>query len=482
MTAAPAPKASILLRQLLPLTIVAIEFSWAYPWVLLLSGSFYGASAAPLLPPGSALVLLTLAFLVVRAAVVRPWSLRAVRALVVVAGLLSGMTAVRLAYYPGRGPLDLRWMGALLVAAHDALPAVTPPVMGALLATVLWWRGVVLSERDFGYFEVDRAFRRGIGWSVVFVILLAIYGDTRGFALTAAAPVYLLAFFSISLTTLSITRLLMLWEETQADPAQALAANRHWLLLLVGVVGVIFSSAAALATAAHVEMRPALARLLHPLAPVAEALFYVLFALAMVVARVIVFVLARLPFRRMLPLFPAPAATPPSLRDLLKDLPPQLVSSARWGMAGLVIALLVILIAVSVVRARRKMRKKDEDERESVWSGQAVLTGLGDAWRRLWNRWRPASRDRELPAVGAIRVIYREMLRLGAAAGAARAPHQTPYEYCPALAGRLPGVEGDVEMLTEAYVRARYSAHLPERSEIVGAQGALERIKTWVTP
>src|SRR5712692_1174411 len=61
MTAAPAPKASILLRQLLPLTIVAIEFSWAYPWVLLLSGSFYGASAAPLLPPGSALVLLTLA-------------------------------------------------------------------------------------------------------------------------------------------------------------------------------------------------------------------------------------------------------------------------------------------------------------------------------------------------------------------------------------------------------------------------------------
>src|SRR2546428_812833 len=144
-------------RQLLALTIVAIEFTWAYPWVLLVSGTFYGPSAAPLLPPASAFALLTLAYLAVRAAVTRPWSLRDTRVMIVAAGFLSGMTAVRLAYYPGRGPLDFRWIGTLLLAAHDALPAITPAVMAALLATVLWWRGVVLSEREFGYFEGDRA-------------------------------------------------------------------------------------------------------------------------------------------------------------------------------------------------------------------------------------------------------------------------------------------------------------------------------------
>lgn len=467
-------------RPLLPLTTVAIEFSWVYPWVLLLSATFYGASAAPLLPPAAAFLLLTLAYLMVRAVAARPWSLRNARALVVAAGVLTGMTAVRFAHYPGRGPLDVRWIGTLLVAAHDALPAITPQVLAALLAAVLWWRGVVLGEREFSYYEVDRAFRRGIGWSVAFVILLAIYGDTRGFALAAAAPAYLLAFFSLSLTTLSITRLLMLWEETHADPAQALAANRHWLLLLLGVIGLILSSAAALATAVHVEFRPVLLRLLHPLVPVAEALFYVLFAVATVVARALIFVFTRLPFRGMIS--PAPETTPPSLLDLWKDLPPEVVSDARWGMVALVIAGLVILVALSVVRARRRTRRKDEDERESVWSSQAVLSGMGEAWRMLLSRLRHAKRGPEVATVGVIRTLYREMLRIGAAAGVPRARHQTPHEYRPLLAGRLPAVAADIETLTGAYVRARYSPRLPELSEIAGAQGALERIKTSVGP
>src|SRR2546428_120452 len=362
-------------RQLLALTIVAIEFTWAYPWVLLVSGTFYGPSAAPLLPPASAFALLTLAYLAVRAAVTRPWSLRDTRVMIVAAGFLSGMTAVRLAYCPG---------------------------------------------------------------------------------------------------------LLMLWEETHADPAQALAANRHWLLLLLGVVGVIFVSAAGLATAVHVEFRPALARLLRPLAPLAEALFYALFAVAMVVARALVFVFARLPFRRMIS--PTPSAAPPSFRDLLKDLPPQLVSGARWGMVALAIAVLVILVAVSVVRARRRMRRNDEDERESVWSSQLALSGLGEAWRRVWRRLRPAGREHEVAAVGAIRAIYREMLRIGAAADSPRARHQTPHEDRPGLAGRLPAPGVDSEPVAEAYVRARYSPRLPELSEIAGAREALERIKTSASP
>src|SRR5256712_14181461 len=126
-------------RQLPALTIVAIEFTWAYPWVLLVSGTFYGPAAAPLLPPASAFALLTLASLAVRAAVARPWSLRDTRVMVVAAGFLSGMSAVRLADYPGPRPLDGRWVRTVLPAADEALPAITPAVMGALLATVLWW-------------------------------------------------------------------------------------------------------------------------------------------------------------------------------------------------------------------------------------------------------------------------------------------------------------------------------------------------------
>src|SRR2546428_4958230 len=93
-------------RQLLALTIVAIEFTWAYPWVLLVSGTFYGPSAAPLLPPASAFALLTLAYLAVRAAVTRPWSLRDTRAMVVATGFLNGLTTASLASYPEPAPLE----------------------------------------------------------------------------------------------------------------------------------------------------------------------------------------------------------------------------------------------------------------------------------------------------------------------------------------------------------------------------------------
>ncbi len=468
-----------ILRRALPLTLVALEFSWAYPWVLLLSGTFYGSPTIPLLPAGSVLALLAVGHLTVRAALARPWMLSTTRTVVVAAGCAVGLTAVKLAYYP-QAPWDARWIGALLVAAHDALPAITPPVVAALAATVLWWRGVVLGEREFGYFEVDRAFRRGIGWSVVFVFLLALYGDTRGFALAGPAPAYLLAFFSVGLSALAVTRLLALWEEGQADPAQALAANRHWLLMLLGVVGAIFSAAAMVAGLVHVEMRPVLGKLLHPLAPAAEFIFYVLFAVAMVVARLLVFVFARLPFRRIV--MPAPAAVaPPSFRDLLKDLPPEVVSGARWGMVVLVVAVLVILVAVSIVRARRRARKKDDDERESVWSGEAVVGGLGSIWRRLWARSRTGPRA-DLPAVSAIRAIYREMLLVGEALTAPRAPHQTPHEYRPVLTARLPGCEVDIASLTEAYAHVRYASVLPDAAAIERAQAALDRIKASVSP
>lgn len=468
-------------RRILPLVVVALEFFWAYPWVLLLSGTFYGPFATPLLPAGPALALLALGFLTVRAAGARPWPLRTVRAVVVGAGLVTGMTVVKLTYYRGSGLLDVRWIGALLVAVHDALPAVTPAVMGALTATVLWWRGVVLGEREFGYFEVDRAFRRGIGWSVAYVFLLALYGDTPGFALTRPVPAYLLVFFSLGLSALAFTRLLALWEETHADLTQALAANRHWLVVLAGVVGMILSSAAAVATVVHVQMRPALLRLLRPLAPVAEFVFYALFAVAMVVARVIVYVLSRLPLRRMITQAPEPVSPPASLRDFLKDLPEPLVSSARWGMVVLIIAVLAIMVAISVVRARRKAKKASDDERESVWSSEAALSGLGAAWRRLWRRLRPQHAAREAPAVASIRAIYCELLRTGRQIGTPRKPAETPYEYRPRLSGSLPRVASDVSELTEAYVRVRYTPAMPSEDEIRSAQGALERVRNSLT-
>lgn len=463
------------IRAGLPLVSAVLEFCWIFPWVLLMTGVFYGRTPTPLLPAPIAFALLLSGFLAVRAALARSWTLAGARAAVVAAGFAAGMAAVKATYYPGYAVTDLSWIGVLLRAAHDALPIVLPPVTGALVATLLWWRGVVLGERDFSHFEVETTFRRGVGWTVLFVFFYALYGDTRGFVLARPAPIYLLIFFSLSLTAMAVARLIAIWQDTYADEDQALATNRHWLLLLVGVVGLIFSAASAVSGLVEVDFRPSLLALVRPLEPVAEYVFYAIFVVALLVARVIIFIFSRLPFRSRG--VQGPAAPPPSLADLFKDVPPHVISGARWGMVMLVVALLVLLVAVAVVRARRRARKPGEDERESVWSTQAMWSGMAQAWRSLWSRRRTPPPRVEEPSVGAIRMIYRNLLRLGASLGVPRSPHQTPHEHLPRLAQRLEGSGLDLAALTEAYSKVRYGSHVPSGGEVEDASAEFERIR-----
>ena len=471
----PSPRGFVLLRAALPAGLVAIELCWLYPWLLLFTGAFYGSEIPPLLSGGSAFALLAMGFLTVRFVLARPWSLGAARTAVVAVGLTSGLTAVKLTYYPQHAAWDLRWLPVLIRAAHDALPVIVPAVMASLLAALLWWRGIVLGEREFTHYEIERAFRRGVGWTIVFMIFFAIYGDSRGFATAAAAPAYLLGFFSLGLVMLAVTRLLAIWQESQADEAQALAANRHWLLLLVGVVGVILTGATLFSGVVHVQFRPAILRILAPLAPVVEFVFLVAFSVALVIARAIVYVLSHFP-RRYNPVEPPPGPGRP-LEELLRELPPAVVTTARWGMVALVVGLLILLIAIAVVRSRRRARKPGEDERESVWSTPLLLAGLGQAWRNLWARLRAARPEAEAESVGAMRAIYRDLLRTGAGLGVSRRPSETPYEYQPRLSTRLPEGAQDIASLTEAYVRVRYTPEAPSSMEVAAAHEALARVR-----
>ena len=159
VAAVPSPPGFVLLRTLLPAGLVAIEFCWLTPWLLLFTGAFYGPGIPPLLSASAAFTVLAVGFATVRVVLARPWPLSTARAVVVGAGLIVGLAAVKAGYYPRHPAWDLRWILALAQAAHDALPVVVPAVMAALLAAVLWWRGVVLGEREFTHFEIERAFR-----------------------------------------------------------------------------------------------------------------------------------------------------------------------------------------------------------------------------------------------------------------------------------------------------------------------------------
>lgn len=469
-------------RRLLPVARAVMEFCWLYPWLVVIGGGLYGSDGR-VLSPGWALVLLLGAQAMARPVVERAGTLRFSRVVLLVAGVVLGFVAVHERHYTHIPLWHPAWIGALLRALHDLFPGVDIVVMASLLAALLWWRGLVLGLREVGAIEVDTAYKTGVGMIVLYVIAAAIYADTRGF--TAAGPDLpgsMLAFFFLGLSALALARLSTIWETGRPDE-RAQVPGRAWLLLVIGVVGLIMLSASTMAGLAAADVSKYLVLVLRPLMPVVEAIFLVLFFVASLIVRVLIAILTHLPRRQ-----PQDARQPPTtvIDDLLRrlrelEVNPQIIESARWGMVVALLALLIIGMAVTIVLIRRRERKSDDDERESVWSAREALSGLAALLRRLRLR-RPAAGERSLPEVHAVRILYRELLRLGTTLGASRKAWATPREHLPQLLGALPGAGSDIESLTWAYERVRYGRWRPTGDDVRAATSALERVKATVPP
>ncbi len=469
-------------RRLLPAVRAVMEFCWLYPWLVVIGGGLYGSDGR-LLSPGWALLLLLGAQAMARPVVERAATLRFSRVVLIVAGVALGFLAVHERHYTHIPVWHPAWIGALLRAVHDLFPAVHIAVTASLLAALLWWRGLVLGLREVGAIEVETAYKTGVGMIVVYLIAAAIYGDTRGFVAAGPdLPGSMLAFFFLGLSALALARLSTIWEAGRPDE-RAQVPGRAWLLLVIGVVGSIMLAASTMAGLAAADVSKYLVLALRPLLPLVEAIFLVLFFVASLIVRVLIAVLTHLPWRQ-----PQDVRQPPTtvIDDLLRrlrelEVNPQLVESARWGMVVALLALLIIGMAVTIVLIRRRERKKDDDERESVWSAREALAGLAGLLRRLRLR-RPPGDERPLPEVNAIRMLYRELLRVGAALGASRKAWATPREHLPHLRGALPEAGADSESLTWAYERARYGRWRPTREDVRAAEAAMARVKTALPP
>ncbi|GAI27181.1 unnamed protein product, partial [marine sediment metagenome] len=82
-----------------------------------------------------------------------------------------------------------------------------------------------------------------------------------------------------------------------------------------------------------------------------------------------------------------------------------------------------------------------------------------------------------LPEIASVRQIYRQLLRWTAAGGYPRHISQTPYEYLYALAHLLPDVQGDLDLITQQYVKVRYGALLPTEDELHQLRQSWHRVK-----
>jgi hypothetical protein len=183
--------------------------------------------------------------------------------------------------------------------------------------------------------------------------------------------------------------------------------------------------------------------------------------------------LNELPAPPPLPTLPMQPASPPA-------------NNALWGLVRSILlwgSLLVIVVFALVQFARqhggiraalRKSRVTNWLVLAWQWLYRNVDKTRGDLSRAIADGWQSVlSRlegKRVLPRLGWISLrsldprrriyfFYLAMLRRGAEQGLMRAPSQTPSEYAVTLEKALPSAGEDIDLITQAFIEARYSRH-----------------------
>lgn len=389
------------------------------------------------------------------------------RAVVVLAGLLAtigiGLTAV---LNPGKT------IGEALatVAAHltDVRSTILGDVSIAGLSIVTWWLGQENAQRLFSVDSMRASLRRGIALWAAFAVLVALH--TR-----QTPPAYFAGYFLSMLLALALARS----EELQS----ARLANRSpfgasWF----ASTGATTLGFVAIATGTWLALGTILIELAWG---VLLAIQHAVLLIAIVLSTVFGQILGNIEL-------PQPGSGPvllptpqPTLEGGDNPVPIEELEfiSTQLGQLMPLIVLLVaaVLIAIVVARARRRVRRTNQAapvlSAEERAGGPDPAHGTPNAHRLA--RW--ARRLRRGPsrwiAARTIRRIYAQTIALAGVCGAQRRNSTTPYEYLPTLVSLFPGVETELEQITEAYVRAHYG-ELPDTPErLAEVREAFQRIR-----
>ncbi len=385
------------------------------------------------------------------------------RPIVALAGLLIaigfGLSAV---LYPGQPVGSVLLSLAARILRARALVTADIVIIALTLAT--WWFGLGNARRLFSVDALRSSLRIGVVVWILYVIFNAIPSQD------AATP-FLAGYFLFALIALALAR------------SEDLLDNRPVNRSPFGVRWFAATCAVALALVAASWLAWS------GLSPILTALFWGgLGVLARLV--LILVVLAG----SLLGLFRSGAApadsgllTPPpdpsthvpdAIFGTSVDELTQVVQAVSAFVFLVILAALVIIVIQLSKRYRHVGRAFDlrageaGAARRGGWAGLTQPDGRLRRWARRLRRG-PSGWLTELT----IRRIYAQLLALGASCGAPRPVHATPYEYLPALTRLLAGVETDVQLITEAYVRAHYG-ELPDTPEQLGeVRAAFRRVR-----
>jgi hypothetical protein len=337
----------------------------------------------------------------------------------------------------------LGWFLALIAVVGPYLPSVVRGenifaiLLGAVLVTWLWRRGMRRAQIGFEYGELATSFKVGFGVLLGVLLIAIVFPELQTLrdALANTLPV----FFLSGLVSLSLIRLGAIRNTHRAlDSSMQADPTRSWLIALalfgVALIAIVLVIESLFSFASFELVLSALTPLWNALGTLVGWIVYGIVLLLSPLFYLISFLIGLL--KGHVSTKPQqPNAGPPKSPFLQpwsqRNIPPEILAIGRW-----VFVVLILIVALLVVRASlQRWRKMSDDEGiEEVREGLDARSLLSERWREWWNR----RRSRKITALslepldpGSARAHYREMLQAVATKNGelARTAAETPLEY-----------------------------------------------------
>ena len=477
-----------LVGMLVGLAVVLMEAFWVFPW-LLWAGRWpaldWQRTPLSLI---SVLALVGVSFLLARFLSGRDWTPRRITTTVAGIGLLVVFIAVREEYSAGMGLLDARWFAYIGREIAASLGHTSVFISALLIAAYVWWRGLLLGRASStGYVHANLMYGAGS-----YILLALLWMGTLGDAnLRESAVMFganVAGFFFCGVMAVALNNLRVVQKRMFPEEQQTLSFRR-WLPVVLAVAGAVLLVGLLIAAVSSADVVSLAKRLLSPVGVafdtvepwVVKIIGYILLPfeyIAMGILWLITFIVNLFQGRGVTGAGQAASEavdktpeTPP-----VGSSPDALIAVLKW--AAFAIGVIAVTLFVGRTVSGNKKRRRPapgapdyEEKRESLWSWQGFLVGIGRFFIRLW--WRILRRKSPVPESPLlshaapraaepvttlhIREVFRRLLREAGRAGIPWHHHETPFEFAGRLAEAVPAVSGQVRDLAALYVQVRYS-------------------------
>jgi large-conductance mechanosensitive channel len=455
-----------------PLAVILMEVFWVYPWLIWSRElEVFPWDHTPL-NIFSLLVLIISSYVIARfvpsTTSLLKWGKLAL--VLIIIGII-----IHLEYTPGMIPFSGTWlkhMSQLVFDSFTTLHAVIPAITASVY---LCWRGMRIGSSSTFSSDIYRSFLFGL-IGVILLIIIWAAGLGTDSSLISLAGLYIAGFFFFGLLALALGNFLNVRQKLLREQSAPLS-SRRWLTILFSVIGgmvLVGFGIASLFSPELIEqatgafgdivyrLNYALEYLVVPIGYIFEVLWYIMAFIFNLLRSKTSFTEFEFPGMDEIEGFEEALPAPTSGFDYM--------IIVKWAVVILIIAFVIFFLYKAAKRFQSKYSDSGVEEySESLWSWLGFTADIRLFFSRLFESWfgsrikRLRSRVTSLgrtetvyPDDMDIREIYRHILEESGEAGFKHHSYETPYEYAGRLDATIPGIDEQVDDITELYVSARY--------------------------